>query len=59
MAENKIDLENIEVPMKQVGSVEEPDAKRPQQDEEDDGDDEVDERCTLQEIVGNEIENLI
>ena len=59
MAENKIELENIEVPMKRVGSVKEPDAKRPKQDEEDDGDDEVDERCTLQEIVGNEIENLI
>ena len=59
MAENKIELENIEVPMKRVGSAEEPDAKRPKQYEEDDGDDEVDERCTLQEIVGNEIENLI
>ena len=45
--------------MKRVGSVKEHDAKRPKQDEEDDGDDEVDERCTLQEIVGNEIENLI
>ena len=33
MAENKIELENIEVPMKRVGSVEEPDAKRPKQDE--------------------------
>ena len=59
MAENKIELENIEVPMKRVGSVEEPDAERPKQDEEDDGDDEADERCTLQEIVSNEIENLI
>ena len=31
MAENKIELENIEVPMKRAGSAEEPDAKRPKQ----------------------------
>ena len=29
MAENKIELKNIEVPMKRAGSAEEPDSKRP------------------------------
>ena len=54
-----LEVDNMEVPMKRAGSAEEPDAKRPKQHEEDDGDDGVDERCTPEEIVGNGIKSLI